>query len=171
MLSPTWKSTFGRKATWEEADVTTVATSVLNELPADIKALVSEGNFKSDTIIGIKDEVGWNVCEKDIRNNYVILKPFVQWSPASVPSAFFAADVLIKLNSLLHNKLFACREEFVVPRATKEGGKIKKLIGALRALYRHARLGKCHEITSLKSYLLPSPTRSRNRQAAESAEE
>ena len=78
-----------------------------------------------------------------------------------VPSAYFMTDVFLMVDKLLDFKLFKPskqREETRVSLAGVEGLKTKKLMGALRALWRSSKQqGSDQKITELKSFLRPSP--------------
>ena len=82
--------------------------------------------------------------------------------PIQVPSAFMLTDVFMYAHEhCLKKKLFKSDGECVAELAAQEGVVLKKLIGSLRALWRSSSQGG-HDtrMADLKTYLLPSPTRS-----------
>ena len=57
--------------------------------------------------------------------------------PTTVPSAFMVTDVLLLLNDLLDKKLFPVNpNESLMQKAAEEAVKIKRLMQALRYLFR-----------------------------------
>lgn len=80
-----------------------------------------------------------------------------------VPSAYFLTDAYLYLDLLLQKKLFKAKvaeRETRHDLAGREGVKAKRLIGALRFLWRSSQDGG-HDarVRDLKSLLLPSPRR------------
>ena len=78
-----------------------------------------------------------------------------------MPSAYFLTDAFLYLDLLLKKKLF--KSESPVTRADmagKEGVKAKRMLGALRTLWRSSPAGG-HDarIAELKKYLKASPRR------------
>eukprot|EP00435_Cladocopium_sp_Y103_P040674 s2702_g11.t1 len=88
---------------------------------------------------------------------YLIVVPF------QVPSAFMLTDCFIYAHEhCLEKKLFKGNgQQTVAELAAQEGVLLKKLIGALRALWRSSNQGG-HDtrVADLKTYIQPSPTRS-----------
>lgn len=92
-------------------------------------------------------------------------------SPLEVPSAYFLTDCWLMVDKYLGNKLLCSQsgEDSRVKLAGLEGVKLKRLISALRGLWRSSPKGGADErIVELKSYLRQSPTR---RGAADSSDE
>jgi hypothetical protein len=75
---------------------------------------------------------------QDIATNYVWLQPIVSSFPESVPGTIFMTDVWLYLDKLLGEKLFVARDVPKQNQAATEAGRCKKLIGALRYLYRNS---------------------------------
>ena len=78
-----------------------------------------------------------------------------------MPSAFYITDCFLYLDLILKKKLFKPSEgETRKDLAAKEGVRGKRMIGALRALWRSSPVGG-HDarIAELKSYLQASPLR------------
>ena len=77
-----------------------------------------------------------------------------------MPSAYLMTDVWIYLDKLLDRKLFKpTPDQSRMSLAGVEGLKMKKLVGALRALWRSSKeFGSDERITDLKSFLRASPS-------------
>jgi len=161
-----WRSVRANKCKWTEEVVATAAQEIHDGLPAKVRSLVLGGHFKNGVVIAVADEIGWAITEKDLRAHHMFIKPIIKRFPAEVPSVFFCIDVLIYLHNLLGGNLLvpdptAQDPPKLVELATAEAGKLKKMIGALRALYRHSTRGKCELVTQMKSMLAKSPTRAK----------
>lgn len=81
---------------------------------------------------------------EDIAVNFVWLKPFVEAFPDRVPSGFLICDVVLMLNEFLMDKLLLpddpntpLTREDQVEMAKEETTRMKKLLGALRYLWRN----------------------------------
>ena len=96
---------------------------------------------------------------EDIAVNFVWLKPFVEAFPDRVPSGFLMCDVSLMLNEFLMDKLLLPEDpnapvtrEDQVEMAKEEMNRMKKLLGALRYLWRNgssavmAALGFFHDL-------------------------
>eukprot|EP00969_Alexandrium_andersonii_P141541 6258938-Alexandrium_andersonii.AAC.1 len=81
---------------------------------------------------------------QDVNNAHLFLKPFVSAYPHKIPSGYMIADVLLQANESLSNRLLIPRGpgQTVSELALQEGGKIKKLLGHLRYLFRGAAKSK-----------------------------
>lgn len=78
-----------------------------------------------------------------------------------VPSAYFLTDAFLMLDGFLGKKMIVPTEtEGKVTLAGQEGVKLKKLLGALRNLWRSNKTnGQDDKITHLKSFLEESPSK------------
>lgn len=78
-----------------------------------------------------------------------------------VPSAYFLTDCYLYLDILLKKRLFKpISPDTRNDLAGREGVKGKRMVGALRFLWRSSpEGGHCPRIAELKTYLLPSPRR------------
>lgn len=65
------------------------------------------------------------------------LKPVVQRYPDSVPSALYLTDVFLYIDDLLEGNLL--KQGPKVLQASDEAMRVKRLVGALRYLYRNSR--------------------------------
>ena len=128
---------------------------MLSFLPDKVKSIVEHGDFKGERIVVLKDEVQMHVTEKDIRAHHMMIKALIMEFPHKVPSAFYCADVLLKLNVLMGNKLLQVDDPTSV--ALADGAKLKKMIGALRGLFRHSQGAKSKIIADLKKILKSKP--------------
>lgn len=70
--------------------------------------------------------------------NYIWLRPFVSKFPETVCSGYYAADVFRALDVYLENKLLQSSDPMDTKKsmALDEGGKMKRLMGGLRYLWR-----------------------------------
>ena len=75
---------------------------------------------------------------QDIATNYVWLHPIVSSFPETVPGTILMTDVWLYLDRLLGGKLFVAQDVPKQNQAATEAGRCKKLIGALRYLYRNS---------------------------------
>eukprot|EP00438_Fugacium_kawagutii_P027028 Skav231828 [mRNA] locus=scaffold7912:2348:3493:- [translate_table: standard] len=100
---------------------------------------------------------------KDIARNYHWLYRIVWWSPHKVPSAFFVADAFLQLDKRLGGSLLKpqSREEDKLRLAGREALKVKRLVGALRALWRSSAYSHDERIAQLKALIQASPQRKR----------
>lgn len=84
---------------------------------------------------------------KDIAVNFIWLKPICEVFPDRVPSQFFMTDVILMLNLFLDSKLLLVAgesememypdQETKVELARQETTRLKRLLGALRYLWRN----------------------------------
>ena len=83
-------------------------------------------------------------------------------SSLQVPGAYFLTDCFLEFDRRLESNVFKPdKKDSKVSLASKEAVVMKKLIGALRALWRSSKSGAQDEnIMQLKRLLLPSPPRS-----------
>ena len=87
---------------------------------------------------------------EDLSNNYVWLAPWCQQFPKACPSGFFIGDVLLCLDEKLEGKLIVppgrkagdppCARAMKVELVKEDVNRLKKLIGALRYLWRNGVL-------------------------------
>ena len=90
---------------------------------------------------------------KDIATNMVWLHPICVVCPDKIPSGLFICDVLLRLDYLLEGKLLMVTkpdnykgkepwttDEEKVELARQETGRLKRLLGALRYLWRNGPL-------------------------------
>ena len=106
--------------------------------------------------------------QNDIANNYVFVKGILTAYKAKVPSVYFIADVLLLLDKKNEGKLL----KPVMPKdkmltetettqskqqlALREAGKLKKVMGYLRYLYRNSQTtAKNKKVRDLKLMLQP----------------
>lgn len=83
---------------------------------------------------------------QDIAANYVWLKPLATKFTTTVPGAILLTDVWLYLNDLLDKRLLVKPQVPVQLQAGQEAERCKKLMGALRYLYRNSVLvdAYCH---------------------------
>lgn len=74
---------------------------------------------------------------KEIALNYVWIKPVLRSYPKHVPGGMFLTDCFLYLDDLFGGTLFSGPK---LINAAEEAGRLKKLIGSLRYLYRNSIL-------------------------------
>ena len=72
---------------------------------------------------------------KEIGANYVFIKPCVEEFPQRVPGGLVLTDIFLYTDKLLGGRLFPTQPKEL--HAGKEAARVKKLMGALRYLYRN----------------------------------
>ncbi|CAK9011047.1 30S ribosomal protein S6 [Durusdinium trenchii] len=122
-------------------------------------SIFADEQFKGSALVDLAQSKGVRQpTSKEISINYVWLLPCVNYSPAKVPSAYFLTDVFVELDKRLDKKLFRpAKGECRVQLAGLEGCKLKRCLGALRALWRSSRTGGSEKMRHLKSFLRDSP--------------
>ena len=75
---------------------------------------------------------------QDIATNFVWLQPIVSSFPEAVPGTILLTDVWLYLDKLLQGKLFVAKDVPKLNQAATEAARCKKLVGALRYLYRNS---------------------------------
>ena len=110
-----------------------------------------------------EDSVAWSVSESDIVTNLPLVEAVAEVYGHKVPSGFFLADVLLRLDELLAGRLLIPRESRFETRqsmALCEGGKWKKLVQHLRQLWRdHPHGARTEEVARLKALLVKKEAR------------
>lgn len=115
----------------------TLAISLKNSLPFSVSAIFNDVEWCGGPILQLENEV----CRpgaSDILVNYHFLRPFVARFADTIPSGFFAADVFIYADWLYNGNLLKSPDgsQDKKTMASVEGGKLKRLMGALRFLWR-----------------------------------
>lgn len=77
---------------------------------------------------------------QEIASNYIWLRPICQRYPRSVPGQVFLADVMLMLDKYLEGRLLVKADVGKVAQACEEGGRLKRLMGSLRYLFRNSNL-------------------------------
>ena len=77
------------------------------------------------------------MLRKEIAMNYTFIKPLVKAFPDRVPGCILLTDIWLYLNRIMGEKLL-CKPEGAQVQAAQEASRCKKLIGALRYLYRNS---------------------------------
>ena len=79
-----------------------------------------------------------NPSFQDIATNYVWLKPLVTFFPQAVPGATLLTDIWVYVDGLLGEKMLVKEGDSKRNQAADETERCKKLMGALRYLYRNS---------------------------------
>lgn len=112
------------------------------QLPLAVLDLIASPTWRGGNLVKLHSEVSRpSVQEVSLHHHW--LKPWTVAMPTKVPSAFMVTDALLILNDLLDKHLFPVVEpgDSVMQKAAAEAVKIKKLLQALRYLYRASRSG------------------------------
>ena len=86
---------------------------------------------------------GTGCVVEDLAVNFAWLRAWVEHFPEKIPSGFFMTDVILELDRQLELKLLLPEEgtpptrDFKIERARHEADSIKRLLQALRYLYRN----------------------------------
>ncbi|CAL1143145.1 unnamed protein product [Cladocopium goreaui] len=166
-----WKSCRPGKVPWTEQDVFDHAAAVKLSLPVTVKELIQSPEWKGGPLIQLENDVSRPTAD-DCILNYIWLRPFVSKFPETVCSGYYAADVFRALDVYLENKLLQSSDPMDTKKsmALDEGGKMKRLMGGLRYLWR-SKSGNHPRITEMKSLLKLSPrAEARRREAADERE-
>ena len=78
-----------------------------------------------------------NLPLQDIAANYCWMKPLVEVWPEKVPGGIVLTDCWLYLDKLLDKKLLVKARKSKQDQASEEAERYKKLMGALRYLYRN----------------------------------
>ncbi|CAE7826675.1 hmu [Symbiodinium sp. CCMP2592] len=124
------------KVKWNYEKVQGIAMAMREHLPLAVRDLIEGPNWRGGAIVRLESDVA-RPSALEVSRHYFLLKPWVQALPTTVPSAFMITDTLLLLNQLLELKLFPVKPvESVINNAAAEAVKIKKLLQALRYLFR-----------------------------------
>ncbi|CAE7203425.1 rpsF [Symbiodinium sp. CCMP2592] len=176
--APQWKSVRPGKIAWTEKQAD-LANTMLANIPQNAREIFEQGRFGGGDLV-VLDSLISRPGYKEIRVNYVWLRPIVQMFEDKVPSALYLTDVLLYLDGTLDKKLLVAKRDTPEALLTKqdlagrEAGKLKKLISSLRYLYRNGEKSLDPYVTELKSFLKPSPRAvlaNRNRRAQPQADD
>ena len=122
---------------WSHEDVAEVATDMKAGLPLALHTLILSDEFKGGDLVQLSCELSRPAaCE--IALNHCWIRPFVKKFPDKVASGFFVADVFLRLDKMMKNKLLRPINpaDTKITLAQTEANRIKKLTGALRYLWR-----------------------------------
>ncbi|CAK9081172.1 unnamed protein product [Durusdinium trenchii] len=146
------------KVAWTEKDVETDALAMKAQLPAVLLSMIDDDGWHGGEIVQLESDMHRPSCG-EIALNYPYLKGLVQNHPHSVPGGIYLTDVVLFLDSLLDGKLLVQRDgKTKKVLAGEEAERLKRLLGALRALWRSSPGGAHHpRVTELKSFLKESP--------------
>lgn len=148
-----------------------------NHLTPAVVEMIQDENWKGSELIVLESMVT-RPSAHELSTNYVWAKPLAMASPSKaivcqtlschttcctqVPSAYFLTDAFLMLDLIMFKKLFrpdVGNGESRLVLAGREGVKGKKLIQALRYLWRNSSESYDPKILDLKQCLMPSPAR------------
>lgn len=115
--------------------------AVKHGLPLSVTQILSSGEWKGGRLIQLEDDTT-RPTANDLVINFWWVRPFVMECREQVPSGFFCTDVFLYLHELFNNELFkvAAEGDTVKSLAAQEGNDMKRLIGALRSLWRSSQV-------------------------------
>lgn len=115
---------------------------MMQGLPLALHQLIMSSDFKGGALIQLESELS-RPTAGEITLNHCWIRPFVRKYPQKVCSGFFMVDVFLRVDRLMQKKLLqpTAPGESKTSLASAEARKMKKLIGALRNLWRssHSR--------------------------------
>lgn len=122
---------------WCEADVVNMAAELKRTLPFGVVQVLSSPDWQGGPLIQLADDTSRPTAEEVVMN-HVWIKPFVQRFRACVPSGYFCTDVMLCLDKLFNDRLLlpTTPQQTKKSLAATEGSRVKRLIGALRFLWR-----------------------------------
>ena len=111
------------------------------QLPPAVRELIASPAWKGGSLVKLQNELS-RPSAAEVALHYHWLKPWTVAMPTRVPSAFMVTDTLLILNELFDKRLFPVQDaaDSVMQKAASEAVKVKKLLQALRYLYRASRL-------------------------------
>jgi len=118
-----------------------LASEVKATLPVSVVDIITSAEWKGGDLIQVDSEIA-RATSTDLVINYPWVKAFVMRFRQSVPSGFFCTDVMLELDRMFLEKLLwptqlGDTKQIV---AAREGNRIKRLIGGLRALWRSSTM-------------------------------
>ena len=124
------------KVPWTEQEVFDHAADLKLSLPLTIKELILSPEWQGG-LIQLDNDISRPTAD-DCIVNYIWLRPFVSKFPETVCSGYYAADVFKALDVLVENKLLKSPDPMDTKKslALEEGGRMKRLMGGLRYLWR-----------------------------------
>ena len=110
-------------------------------LPLAITQILTSKEWAGGWLLQLENDVS-RPTANDVVMNYWWLRPVAKRFPKSVPSAFFCTDVFLYLNHHFMGQLLKVQQadETVRSLASQEAGDMKRLMGALRFLWRSSSL-------------------------------
>lgn len=122
--------------TWKEDDIRQLAFELKTGLPLPVLQVLTSPDWHGGKLIQLDELIKPSV--EDIKLNFAWVAPFVKASPDKVPSGFLIADTFLYCDHLFMGKLLQPRQpgETKQTMAAEEAGNCKRLIGALRGLWR-----------------------------------
>lgn len=169
-----WRSVRPGKINWTKQEVEDLAAEIHVNLPPSMLAVFEDPKYKGGALLGLPQSGTLKTpTANEISLNYPWLVGMVTKYPSKVPSAYLLTDAFLLLDKRMQKKLFrpsADLKETRMGLAAIKAVKAKRILGALRALWRSSpQGGHDQRITYLKSFLVASP-RGRPGRAAEAPE-
>ena len=125
------------KISWGFSDVDKLASAILNALPEQAMQLILQPDFPGTNEFVKLDSALSRPGYRELRANFVLLRPVATAFPSTVPGALFLTDVMLHLNTKLNQRLFQTNAKL---QAAREAQKLKRAMQALRYLFRNGLL-------------------------------
>ena len=124
------------KVPWKEEDVRALAFELKAGLPLPVVQVLTSADWHGGKLTQLDELVKPSV--EDIKLNFAWVAPFVKASPDKVPSGFMIADTFLMCDQFFMGKLLQPKEAGDTKQtlAAAEASNCKRLIGALRGLWR-----------------------------------
>ena len=123
-----------------------LAVEVKRNLPMPVLQVLGSEDWKGGPLLQVAGDVSRPTAE-ELVVNFCWLKPVVQRFVSTVPSGYFRTDLFIYLGRLFMGKLLRpTLTEGKKQLAAQEGSRMKRLIGALRFLWRSSSLMKFRKL-------------------------
>ena len=112
-----------------------------NGLPVSVVSVFTDPEWSGGPNLQVASEVA-RPSSDDCLVNYYFLRPFVARFSDSIPSGFFCSDVFLYTDRLFNGNFLKSPDETQSKKtmACMEGSKLKRLMGALRFLWRSSAL-------------------------------
>ena len=149
---PPWCSVRGKRAPWNEADVSAVAAKIVDSFTFQARELLNRPTWKGADLVVLTDRETLAPCREDLRKNFILMCVLCDRWPGEIPSGFMLADILLVADAMLGGKLLApgMSPAAKVARALDEARKAKRLLQYLKDLWRRHGRSSCQTIDDLK---------------------
>ena len=122
----------------------TLAIAVKQSLPLSVIQVLTAPEWSGGRLLQLADDTS-RPAANDLILNFYWLKPVAAKFPTTVPSGFFCTDLFLYLHHLFMEGLFKVQNDGDTVRslAAHEGNNMKRLLQALRFLWRSSNSAAC----------------------------
>ncbi|CAJ1372520.1 unnamed protein product [Effrenium voratum] len=152
-----WKSVRHGKVPWTEEQVEQLAVEQMKLIPERACRLIRDESFRGGDLVYLPNALA-RPTYKELSRNYVWVRIWASQFPEKAPSVFLIADVLQRLDQKFAGNLLQHTDKCRAERAGEEAGRIRKLLSALRYLFRNGTGSPDPKVAELKGLLRPSPS-------------